>query len=58
MLLAAVQLRVQETPAIEVLITGLYTIGAVLVLFAVLVGVGKGLGRLVGQRTDQERDGP
>lgn len=50
------QLAVQNAAAGEVLLTGAYVVGAVLVLFALLVGVGKGLGSLLnkGQVTEGE----
>lgn len=41
------QLSRQETPAAEVLTTGLYVVGGVGLLFGLLVGGGKAIGYLV-----------
>lgn len=49
------QLAIQQTAATDVLMTGLYLFGGVLLLFVLLIGVGKGLGFLVNRgKTDDD----
>lgn len=47
LMVGARQLAAQDTALGEVLLTGAYVIGGLAILFASLVGLGKGLGALV-----------
>lgn len=58
LVIAVLRLRAQETAAQEVIVTGLYAVGGVLLLFGLLLGVGRGLGTLVRQGEDENDEGP
>ncbi|NLN28241.1 MAG: hypothetical protein GX161_08490 [Firmicutes bacterium] len=58
LLVAAARLRALNTAARDVLVTGAWAVGGVLALFAVLTGVGKGIGALAGREEDTNEEGP
>lgn len=53
---AAWRLREQSVPFADVAVTGLWFVGALLALFALLLGFGKLLGRLVSRNGPEQDD--